>query len=160
MAEGKPKPQPKKKAVPMPKQDSKIRSQNFDEVALGYTEEQALEEANRCLQCPKPHCVEGCLVGVAIPEFIKLLREGKYEEAAKKIKERNSLPAICGRVCPQEEQCQQFCIFGKIGDPVSIGRLERFVADWERSETLKFLRRLRQQVRRLQSWALVRLGLQ
>ena len=137
MAESKPKPKPKKEAVPMPKQNAKVRRQNFDEVALGYTEQQAIEEANRCLQCPKPQCVEGCPVGVRIPEFIKLLQERKYEEAAKKVKERNALPAICGRVCPQEEQCQQMCIFGKIGNPVSIGRLERFVADWERDRGVK-----------------------
>jgi glutamate synthase (NADPH/NADH) small chain len=132
VAESKPKPAPKKKAVPMPKQEPKIRRGNFNEVALGYAEEQALEEASRCLQCPKPQCISGCPVGVCIPDFIKLLRERKYEEAARKIKEKNALPAICGRVCPQEEQCQQLCLLGKIGEPVSIGRLERFVADWER----------------------------
>jgi glutamate synthase (NADPH/NADH) small chain len=89
------------------------------------------------LQCPKPQCVPGCPVGISIPEFIKLLRERKYEEAAKKIKEKNALPAICGRVCPQEEQCQMACIMGKVGEPVSIGRLERFVADWERHKGVK-----------------------
>jgi glutamate synthase (NADPH/NADH) small chain len=117
----------------MPKQDPKVRRENFNEVALGYTEEQALEEANRCLQCPKPQCVAGCPVGISIPEFIKLLKEGKYEEAISKIKEKNALPAICGRVCPQEEQCQKVCIMGKVGEPVSIGRLERWLADWERN---------------------------
>jgi glutamate synthase (NADPH/NADH) small chain len=116
----------------MPKQEPKIRRQNFNEVALGYTEEQALEEASRCLQCPKPQCVPGCPVGINIPEFIKLLKERKYEEAINKIKEKNVLPAICGRVCPQEEQCQKTCIMGKVGEPVSIGRLERWLADWER----------------------------
>lgn len=123
---------PKKEAEPMPKQKPEVRRKNFNEVALGYTEEQAKAEAGRCLQCPQPQCVTGCPVEVPIPTFIKLIREGKYCEAARKIKEKNALPAICGRVCPQEEQCQQLCIFGKIGDPVSIGRLERFVADWER----------------------------
>lgn len=137
MAETKPKPKPKKEAVRMPKQDPKARGKNFNEVALGYTEEQALEEANRCLQCPKPQCVAGCPVEISIPEFIKLLKEGKYEEAAKKVKEKNALPAICGRVCPQEEQCQRLCIMGKVGEPVSIGRLERFVADWERAKGVK-----------------------
>jgi len=127
------KPKPKKEAVRMPKQEPKIRRQNFNEVALGYNEEQALEEANRCLQCPKPQCVAGCPVGISIPEFIKLLKEKKYEEAIIKIKEKNALPAICGRVCPQEEQCQKVCIMGKVGEPVSIGRLERWLADWERS---------------------------
>jgi len=121
----------------MPKQDPKARGKNFNEVALGYTEQQALEEANRCLQCPKPQCVAGCPVEISIPEFIKLLKEGKCEEAAKKVKEKNALPAICGRVCPQEEQCQQLCVMGKIGEPVSIGRLERFVADWERTRGVK-----------------------
>jgi len=132
VAESKPKPKPKKEAMRMPKQEPKIRRQNFNEVALGYTEEQALEEASRCLQCPKPQCVPGCPVGINIPEFIKLLKERKYEEAINKIKEKNVLPAICGRVCPQEEQCQKTCIMGKVGEPVSIGRLERWLADWER----------------------------
>jgi len=132
VAESKPKPKIKKEAMPMPKQKPEVRRRNFNEVALGYTEEQALEEANRCLQCPKPQCVQGCPVEVDIPAFTKLLREGKYEEAIREIKEKNSLPAICGRVCPQEEQCQNFCVLGKVGDPVSVGRLERFVADWER----------------------------
>ncbi len=133
MVESKPKLKPKKETVRMPKQEPKIRRQNFNEVALGYNEEQALEEANRCLQCPKPQCVAGCPVGISIPEFIKLLKEKKYEEAIIKIKEKNALPAICGRVCPQEEQCQKVCIMGKVGEPVSIGRLERWLADWERS---------------------------
>ncbi|MEM3577023.1 MAG: NADPH-dependent glutamate synthase [Candidatus Bathyarchaeia archaeon] len=121
----------------MPKQKPEVRRRNFNEVALGYTEEQAIAEANRCLQCPKPQCIQGCPVEIDIPAFIKLLREGKFEEAIKKIKEKNSLPAICGRVCPQEEQCQKFCVLGKVGDPVSIGRLERFVADWERARGIK-----------------------
>ncbi|MEM3356409.1 MAG: NADPH-dependent glutamate synthase, partial [Candidatus Bathyarchaeia archaeon] len=111
-----------------------VRRHNFNEVALGYTEEQAIEEASRCLQCPKPQCVPGCPVEVEIPAFIRLIREGKFDEAVKKIKEKNSLPAICGRVCPQEEQCQMNCVLGKAGDPVNIGRLERFVADWERQK--------------------------
>ncbi len=134
MTESKPAPKPKikKESVAMPKQKPEVRRKNFNEVALGYTEEQALEEASRCLQCPKPQCVTGCPVEVPIPEFIKLLREKKYTEAARKIKEKNSLPAICGRVCPQEEQCQQTCVLGKVGDPVSIGRLERFASDSER----------------------------
>lgn len=126
------KPKIQRKSVPMPKQDPKVRVKNFNEVALGYTEEQALAEANRCLQCKDAPCVKGCPVEVDIPAFIKLLREGKFEESIMKIKEKNSLPAICGRVCPQEEQCQKECTLGKVGDPVNIGRLERFVADWER----------------------------
>jgi glutamate synthase (NADPH/NADH) small chain len=136
VAENKPKPKPKvqKEAVPIPKQKPEERRRNFNEVALGYTEEQALKEANRCLQCPKPQCIQGCPVEIEIPAFIKLMREGKFNEAIKKIKEKNSLPAICGRVCPQEEQCQKLCVVGKIGEPVSIGRLERFLADWERAK--------------------------
>ncbi|MBX5329048.1 MAG: NADPH-dependent glutamate synthase [Candidatus Bathyarchaeota archaeon] len=137
VAESKSKPKIKKEAVPIPKQKPEERRHNFNEVALGYTEEQALEEANRCLQCPKPQCVTGCPVEIEIPAFIKLLREGKYEEAIAKIKEKNSLPAICGRVCPQEEQCQLKCVVGKVGEPVSIGRLERFLADWERERGFK-----------------------
>jgi len=120
------------KAVPMPKQPPEVRIHNFNEVALGYTEEQAIREAERCLQCPEPQCIKGCPVGIDIPAFIKLLREGKFREAIRKIKEKNNLPAICGRVCPQETQCQMNCVLGKKGDPVSIGRLERFLADWER----------------------------
>jgi len=129
--EKKAKPKIQKEAVPIPKQPPEVRRRNFNEVALGYTEEQAVAEANRCLQCKKPQCIQGCPVEIDIPAFIRLIRERKFEEAIKKVKEKNSLPAICGRVCPQENQCQKFCVLGKIGDPVSIGRLERFVADWE-----------------------------
>jgi glutamate synthase (NADPH/NADH) small chain len=132
VAETKPKPKLNKKAVEMAKQDPKVRAKNFNEVALGYTETEALEEANRCLQCPKPMCITGCPVEVPIPEFIKLLKEKKYGEAIALIKSKNALPAVCGRVCPQEVQCQAKCIVGKMGDPLSIGRLERFLADWER----------------------------
>ena len=131
-SETKPKPKVQKIAVPIPKQTPEVRKQNFNEVALGYNEEQALAEASRCLQCPKPTCVKGCPVEVDIPAFIKLMKEKQFDKAISKIKEKNCLPAICGRVCPQEEQCQKFCLLGKIGDPVSIGRLERFLADWER----------------------------
>jgi glutamate synthase (NADPH/NADH) small chain len=119
-------------SIPVPKQDPKARIHNFNEVSLGYNEEQALKEASRCLNCPKPQCVSGCPVGVEIPSFIKNIKERKYDQAIKKIKEKNSLPAICGRVCPQEEQCQKQCILGRKGEPVSIGRLERFAADLER----------------------------
>lgn len=116
----------------MPKQTPEERARNFREVAIGYSEEQALAEAERCLQCREAPCIKGCPVEVDIPAFIKLIRERRYGEAAKKTKEKNSLPAVCGRVCPQEEQCQAKCTIGKIGEPTSIGRLERFVADWER----------------------------
>jgi glutamate synthase (NADPH/NADH) small chain len=128
----------KNAAVPMRKLDSKCRSRSFNEVALGYNEEEAVFEAQRCLNCPRPRCVESCPVGVEIPAFIKLIRERKFDEAIKKVKEKNSLPAICGRVCPQEEQCQKDCVRGKNGDPISIGRLERFVADLERERGFLF----------------------
>ena len=128
----KPKPKIRKEVVPMPKQDPKERACNFNEVALGYPEEQVVAEAERCLQCGKATCVEGCPVEIDIPIFIQLIKERKFGEAIRKIKEKNSLPAICGRVCPQEGQCQANCTLGKVGDPISIGRLERFVADWER----------------------------
>ncbi len=117
---------------PMPEQPPEERVKNFEEVPLGYSEEQALTEASRCLQCKKPECVPGCPVAVDIPGFIGLVREGEFGEAAKRIKETNVLPAVCGRVCPQEDQCEAVCVLGKKGEPVAIGRLERFVADWER----------------------------
>ena len=116
----------------MPEQDPEIRRRNFEEVPLGYTAETAMLEAKRCIQCKKPTCMNGCPVDVDIPGFIKLVAEGEYLEAARKIKETNSLPAVCGRVCPQESQCEATCVLGKKGDPVAIGRLERFVADYER----------------------------
>ena len=115
---------------PMPEQDPNVRNKNFEEVALGYTAEMALEEAQRCLNCKNKPCVSGCPVGVKIPEFIALVAEGKFLEAAAKIKETSSLPAVCGRVCPQESQCECKCVRGIKGEPVAIGRLERFVADY------------------------------
>ncbi len=115
---------------PMPKQDSKLRVKNFDEVALGYSAQQAVKEASRCLQCKKPFCISGCPVNVDIPGFIKLITEGEFEKAFYKIRETNGLPAICGRVCPQESQCEKLCVPGKRKKPVAIGRLERFVADY------------------------------
>ncbi len=115
----------------MPRQDPLARRANFDEVALGFTPELARQEAERCLQCAKPHCVEGCPVGVLIPEFILALRQGDIEGAVRAMKEKNNLPAICGRVCPQETQCEARCVLGKKGEPVAIGRLERFVGDYE-----------------------------
>ncbi|MBI5587769.1 MAG: NADPH-dependent glutamate synthase [Deltaproteobacteria bacterium] len=116
----------------MPEQDPHERVRNFFEVPYGYTAEQAMEEAKRCIQCKKPLCVGGCPVNIDIPWFIRLIAEGKFVEAAHKIKETNGLPAVCGRVCPQEDQCEKVCIVGKKGDAVSIGRLERFAADYER----------------------------
>lgn len=125
----------KKKAkatrVSMPRQDPRARIRNFDEVALGYTREMAIEEASRCLGCKKSPCIAGCPVNIDIPAFIARIQEGDFMAAIHKIKETNSLPAICGRVCPQEEQCEIACILSKKGEPVAIGRLERFVADYE-----------------------------
>ena len=118
--------------VEMKEQDPIIRSRNFQEVPYGYTEDEARSEASRCLKCKKPLCADGCPVNVKIPEFIGLIAEGKFEEAALKIKETNALPAVCGRVCPQEGQCEKLCILGKKGDAVAIGNLERFAADWQR----------------------------
>lgn len=122
--------------TPMPEQAPEQRIKNFDEVPLGYTAAQAKAEAERCLQCKKPLCMAGCPVRVDIPGFIKLIAEGDFAAAARKIKETNVLPAICGRVCPQEEQCEVECILGKKSEPVAIGRLERFAADFEREEGL------------------------
>ena len=116
----------------MPEQEPDVRNKNFLEVNLGFTEELAKMEAMRCIQCPKPVCISGCPVGIKIQEFIKLVADGDYLGAAAKIKEDNTLPAICGRVCPQEEQCEKVCTVGKKNDSVAIGRLERFVADYER----------------------------
>ena len=117
---------------PMPEQDGGERSKNFKEVNIGFTEELAKMEALRCLQCPKPVCIDGCPVEVKIKDFIHLVAEGDFLGAASKIKEDNMLPAICGRVCPQEEQCESKCVVGVKGESVAIGRLERFVADFER----------------------------
>ncbi len=118
----------------MPEQKPEVRRNNFNEVPLGFTPEMAKVEASRCLQCKKPQCVEGCPVNVNIPGFIAQVAEGKFVEAIKVIKESNSLPAVCGRVCPQESQCEQKCILGKKFEPVAIGKLEGFVADWEREK--------------------------
>ncbi len=115
----------------MPEQEPKLRIQNFGEVALGYTRENALREASRCLGCKKPACVEGCPVNVQIPQFVGKVKEGDFEGAIRTIKETNALPAVCGRVCPQESQCEAKCVLGKKGEPVAVGRLERFVADYE-----------------------------
>lgn len=117
----------------MSEQAPEDRAKNFEEVPYGYTEETAMLEASRCLKCKKPRCVDGCPVSIDIPGFIGLVQEGKFIEAAMKVKEQNALPAVCGRVCPQEEQCEQQCVLGIKGEPVAIGRLERFVADYERN---------------------------
>jgi len=117
---------------PMPEQAPEVRAKNFDEVPFGLNREAAIKEAERCLQCKKPSCIAGCPVEVDIPGFIKLLKEGEFAKSIRKVWERNALPAVCGRVCPQEIQCEGVCIVAKKGDPVAIGNLERFVADHER----------------------------
>ena len=133
MAELRPAERMKIRRHEMPNQDEQIRSCNFEEVALGYAPETAEKEAERCIQCKDPKCVQGCPVGVMIPQFIKSLREGDMVKAVEWMKVKNNLPAICGRVCPQESQCEGNCILGKKGEPVAIGRLERFVGDYELS---------------------------
>jgi glutamate synthase (NADPH/NADH) small chain len=125
----------KKKRPKMPEQEAKIRNKNFKEVNLGLAEEVAINEAKRCIQCKKPLCIEGCPVSVKIPQFIKAISEEKYLEAAAILKEDNTLPAVCGRVCPQEEQCEKNCVLGKKGEAIAIGNLERFAADWERNNS-------------------------
>ncbi|MAH39689.1 MAG: glutamate synthase (NADPH), homotetrameric [Dehalococcoidales bacterium] len=119
--------------ISMPRQEPEARAKNFSEVALGYSSKQALTEANRCIQCPKRNCVTGCPVSVDIPEFVKAMREGDMPQAVRALKDKNALPGICGRVCPQETQCEVVCVIAKRGAPVAIGRLERYVADWERA---------------------------
>ena len=123
------------KKNPMPSQDPNVRNKNFDEVALGYTEEQALDEAQRCLNCKNKPCVQGCPVMVHIPDFIAEVAKGDFEAAYQIIAATSALPAVCGRVCPQESQCEKHCVRGIKGEPVGIGRLERFVADWHREHT-------------------------
>ncbi len=120
-----------KERVPMPMQDPQERARNFSPVALGYSEEDAIAEAQRCLQCKNPVCITGCPVAVNIPVFIKFLREKRYQESIDAIKVTSNLPAVCGRVCPQEHQCEAKCILAKVGRPIAIGRLERYAADWE-----------------------------
>ncbi|UCF95476.1 MAG: dihydropyrimidine dehydrogenase, partial [Desulfobacterales bacterium] len=118
---------------PMPEQEPAVRARNFDEVPLGYSPETARQEAERCMQCKKPACVTGCPVEIDIPGFIQCIQEGSFTKAIRKLWEKNSLPAVCGRVCPQEIQCEGVCILAKKGDPVAIGNLERFAADYERA---------------------------
>lgn len=125
------------KKHPMPAQPAEERVKNFDEVPYGYDEDTAIAEALRCLQCKNPRCIEGCPVGINIPAFILKIAEKDYQSAADILKDKNSLPAVCGRVCPQEEQCEQVCIVGIKNEPVAIGRLERFAADWEAANSNK-----------------------
>jgi glutamate synthase (NADPH/NADH) small chain len=127
----------KKEKHPMPEQDSKERIKNFNEVPFGYSKETAIEEAKRCIQCKNRPCTRGCPVEIDIPDFIKELAEGKIDKAVEVLKSKTALPAVCGRVCPYENQCEGECTLNKIGDPVGIGRLERFLADYEREKGMK-----------------------
>lgn len=128
---------PDKERVPVPERPPEERIKDFNEVPLGYTEEQAIEEAKRCIQCPKEPCIGGCPVDIDIPEFVGKIVEGEFLEALKVIKSTNCLPAVTGRVCPQEEQCEEVCTAGKIGEPINVGKLERFVADYARENGLE-----------------------
>ncbi len=125
------------KKVPVREQDPKVRAKNFEEVCYGYNKEEAVEEAQRCITCKNAKCMEGCPVSINIPEFIAAVKEEKFDEAFQVISRSSALPAVCGRVCPQESQCEGKCIRGKKGDPISIGKLERFVADWARENNIK-----------------------
>jgi glutamate synthase (NADPH/NADH) small chain len=124
------------KKTPIKVQEPEVRKTNFEEVCLGYTEEEAMQEASRCLNCKNPMCVTQCPVTIGIPEFIQHVKAGDFEKAAKVIAKQSSLPAVCGRVCPQETQCEGKCILGIKGEPVAIGKLERFVADWSRENNI------------------------
>ena len=125
------------KKVPVREQDPKVRATNFEEVCLGYNQEEAMEEATRCINCKNAKCIQGCPVSINIPAFIKEVKEGNIEEAYKVIGKSSALPAVCGRVCPQESQCEGQCIRGIKGEPVSIGKLERFVADYALEHDIK-----------------------
>lgn len=129
------------KRIPVTEQAPEIRAKNFKEVCLGYNEEQAIKEANRCLGCKNPKCVEGCPVSINIPEFIGKAKSGDFENAAKEIAKYSSLPAVCGRVCPQESQCEGKCVLGIKGEPVAIGKLEKFTADWSRKNKIDLAER-------------------
>ncbi|KOY64858.1 NADPH-dependent glutamate synthase [Clostridium sporogenes] len=126
----------KMKKIPVREQDPKVRATNFEEVCLGYNEEEAVKEASRCLNCKKPMCVTKCPVSIGIPEFIQHVKNKEFEDAAKTIAKYSALPAVCGRVCPQESQCEGKCVLGIKGEPVAIGKLERFVADWSREHNV------------------------
>jgi len=124
------------KKTPVKEQDPKVRAKNFEEVCLGYSDEEAMQEASRCLNCKNKPCVGGCPVAIDIPAFIQCVKAGEFEQAAKVIAKSSALPAVCGRVCPQEVQCEERCVLGIKGEPVSIGKLERFVADWSREHNV------------------------
>ena len=123
--------------VPVREQDAKVRAANFEEVCLGYNKEEAMEEAVRCINCKNAQCIKGCPVSINIPGFIEKVKEGDIEAAYQVISESSALPAVCGRVCPQESQCEGKCIRGIKGEPISIGKLERFVADWATENNIK-----------------------
>ena len=127
----------KKEKHPMPEQEPKERIKNFNEVPYGYSKETAIEEAKRCIQCKNRPCTKGCPVEIDIPDFIKELAEGNVDKAVEVLKSKTTLPAVCGRVCPYENQCEGECTLNKIGEPVGIGRLERFLADYERETGMK-----------------------
>ncbi|WP_066891205.1 NADPH-dependent glutamate synthase [Clostridium nigeriense] len=124
--------QDRMKRVPISEQSPEVRAKNFEEVCLGYSDEEAMREASRCLGCKNPKCVDGCPVSINIPNFISYIKDGEFENAAKEVAKYSALPAVCGRVCPQESQCEGKCVLGIKGEPVSIGKLERFIADWSR----------------------------
>ena len=128
--------QDRMKRTPVTEQAPEVRAKNFDEVCLGYDEERAIKEANRCLGCKNPKCVEGCPVSIDIPGFIAEVKKGDFEAAAKDIAKYSALPAVCGRVCPQETQCEGKCVLGIKGEPVAIGKLEKFTADWSRNNNV------------------------
>lgn len=129
--------QDRMKRVPVSEQAPEVRAKNFEEVCLGYIDEEAIQEANRCLTCKNPKCVDGCPVSINIPGFISYMKNGEFEKAAKEVAKYSALPAVCGRVCPQESQCEGKCVLGIKGEPVSIGKLERFIADWSRKHNVE-----------------------
>ncbi len=133
--------QDRMKRVPVSEQAPEVRAKNFEEVCLGYIDEEAIKEANRCLTCKNPKCVDGCPVSINIPEFIAYIKNGEFEKAAKEVAKYSALPAVCGRVCPQESQCEGKCVLGIKGEPVSIGKLERFIADWSRTHNIELAER-------------------
>ena len=137
------------KRVPISEQSPKVRCNNFQEVCLGYTEEEAIREASRCLECKNPKCVKGCPVSINIPKFISYIKKNEFENAAKEIAKYSTLPAVCGRVCPQESQCEGVCVLGIKGEAVSIGKLERFIADWARENKIDLAQREKQNNKRL-----------
>ncbi|KLE15705.1 MULTISPECIES: NADPH-dependent glutamate synthase [Clostridium] len=129
--------QDRMKKVPVSEQAPEVRAKNFEEVCLGYLDEEAVREANRCLNCKNPKCVDGCPVSINIPGFISYIKKEEFENAAKEVAKYSALPAVCGRVCPQESQCEGKCVLGIKGEPVSIGKLERFIADWSRKNNIE-----------------------